>query len=509
MRDFSFFKYPASIEKRLRDLKTKSPSVWEKQGDAMALKLFQFASTTVPAYQAFLRNHGINPKRIRTIADFKTLPVTDKNSYLRAFPYEDLFPHRDIAVSTTIAATSGSTGEPFYFPRGEMQDAQYEYVAELFLKNQFEIDTKRTLAVIGFGLGIWIGGIFTYKIVNRIAARNKKLTLIPVGPNKELFLKSLKKFAPYYDQVILMGYPPFIKDIVDEAPLHGIRWRDYRIRILTATEVFSEDFREYLAAKASLQNSLTDVINIYGTVELGTMAHETALTTLIRKLACKDPRVFKSVFSDSSRLPTLAQYHPALVYFEQYHDEVIGSGFGSSLPLVRYRFLDRGEVLAFEEVIARLRSVGIDMLLEARKHRIANCVLKLPFVYVYERSDSTTTLFGINIYTEYLRAALEAKSIAKFVTGKLTMITKNDKDQNQFLEVNVEMKKGVRPSKAFTAAVQDAIVHVLLERSTEYHYLYHGTTKGHQTKLKPKIIAWSYGHALHFGGGGKQKWVKK
>lgn len=484
-------------------------SYWGGKVERMALSLFRHARHTVPAYQRFLKEHGVDGERIKTIADFKTLPVMDKTSYLRKYEYRDLFPNRDLSLVTTISATSGSTGEPFYFPRGEAQDAQYEYIAELFLKNQFGIDKKSTLGIIGFGLGIWIGGMFTYKVFNKIAAKGYRLSLLPVGPNKELFLKSLKKFGSLYDQVLIMGYPPFIKDIIDEARDHGIDWKDYNIKILTATEAFSEDFRDYLTAHAHIENPLTDIINIYGTVEFGTMAHETAITTLIRKIAVKNTQVFHEIFDSIHRLPTLAQYQPAFYYFEDVAGELLCTGFGSSMPLIRYRFPDRGGVIPYDTMIAKLKSAGVDILKEAERAKIDSTISKLPFVYVYERTDSSTNLFGIAIYAEYIRDALQDKSITRYLTGKFTMTTETDRAQNQFLEVNIELQKHISPKKKLADAIQKMITESLIKRSTEFGYLYRGSTTRYQQRLKPHIVLWSYEHSLHFKPGAKQKWVKR
>ena len=59
-------------------------------GRQVALSAFRLAAARVPAYRDFLRQHGVDPSRIRTVDDFLTLPVTDKDSYLRAYPIEDL-----------------------------------------------------------------------------------------------------------------------------------------------------------------------------------------------------------------------------------------------------------------------------------------------------------------------------------------------------------------------------------------------------------------------------------
>lgn len=510
MTNFSFYLPQKRIEKVIQDLRTQKATVWDKKGEKMALELFRLVTKEVPAYQKLLKKLGITPESIKKIKDFDRLPIIDKASYIKANDFVDLFPERNISDITTFSATSGSTGEPTFFPRGEKQDKYYEYMAEIFFRNQFEIQSKRTLGIIGFGLGIWIGGIFTYKILNKLGQKGYRLSLVPVGPNKELFLKSLQKFGRLFDQVILMGYPPFIKDIVDEAPVYGINWRDYKIKILMAAEGFSEEFREYLAQKAFLKNPLTDIVNIYGTVELGTMAHETALANLIRKISWSSPSIFREVFGcPPNRIPTLAQYHPYIVYFEEVKREVIGTGFSSGIPLIRYRFPDKGGVIPFEKMIQKLKSCNVDIFREAQRAKIKKTILKLPFVYVYERSDSAATLVGIIIYPEYIKAALEKRSLASHLTGKFTMITKTDECQNQFLEINIELKKGVKGSPSLARAIEEESMKTLTARSTEYNHLLGVGSEKEKERLRPRIVLWPAEHPVHFRPGTKQKWVKK
>ena len=62
-----------------------------------------------------------------------------------------------------ISSTSGSTGEPFYFPRNEQLDWEYSILAEMFLRNSSYNYKEPTLIIVGFGMGVWIRGLLTYK----------------------------------------------------------------------------------------------------------------------------------------------------------------------------------------------------------------------------------------------------------------------------------------------------------------------------------------------------------
>lgn len=503
MKPFKIFTLPKSIDGAIKKLKTEDPHKWENAGKKRVMELYQFVSQNVPAYQNLMKERGIRPKEIRDTETFKRLPVIDKDSYLRKYDYLDLFPNRDLSKATTFSATSGSTGEPFFFPREEAHDEQNEYTGSVFLKNQFEIDTKSTLAIISFGMGVWIGGILNYKYLNQMAKKGSKIAVAPVGTHVEIFLNTVKKFGKHYDQLLLIGYPPMIKDIIDRGKEYGISWKDYNIKIFTAAEGYSEKFRDYLVKKAHIKNPLTDIINIYGTVELGGMGNETAITTLIRKTAQKNKKVFKTIFPGATTMPTLIQYHPDIVYFEEVDGELVASAYGSSIPLLRYRFPDRGGVVSFNEMIKRFESLDIDILKEAKNAGIAEYILKLPFAYVYERSDGAVSLVGIDIYTQWIKDALYAEHVDEFITGKFRLFKREDKKLNSYLDIHIELKKDILGNGEIVKKIEKAIIDNLLKESTEFNHL-HATSP---TKAVLNVILVPYGSAPYFKTDAKHKWV--
>lgn len=505
MKKFSFFKIPKDLDEEIKKLKTKPASFWEKRGERSMLKLFDYTYRTVPAYKKFLKNNNVKASQIKSLKDFISLPILKKDNYLRKNDYNDLFSKKGgFADATTFSSTSGSSGEPFFFPRGREHDAKYEYMTDVFLKDQFDIDKKKTLAIMGFALGVWIGGIFTYKVLNKISEENKNLTVVPVGTNKDQFLDAIKKFGNLYDQIILMGYPPFIKDVLDESREYKINWRKHNVKILTAAEGYSENFRNYIAKKAVVDDKFNDIINMYGTVELGTMAHETAFSNLIRNIATKNKKVFNAIFPNATNIPTLAQYYPHMMHFEEVDGRIIASGFGSSIPLLRYDFSDMGGVIPFDEMIEKLKDAGIDILKEAKKYKIDKKILKLPFVWIYARSDLGVVFRGANIYADEIRVALLHKSISKFVTGRFTMMRKENKKIKQILEINVELKKDIKKTKEIKEKVLDTVIKELCKNNSEFNNEYTSTP----SKATPKIVLHKYEDKKYFGRKGKQRWVK-
>lgn len=176
-----------------------------------SIDLFQQAAKNIKGYKDFLAQSYVDPKDIKTPKDFIDVPVTNKDNYLRAYPFFDLVWEKDLQWPLLLCSTSGSTGEPYYFPRDDELSRQYSVLIEDYLK-QGQKKAGKTLVIIGFGMGVWIGGIITVRAFEIAGNRtNIPLSILPTGYNKPEIFKALKKLAPDFDQTILVGYPPFFQ----------------------------------------------------------------------------------------------------------------------------------------------------------------------------------------------------------------------------------------------------------------------------------------------------------
>lgn len=496
----------SNIPELLGQLKTQPENYWLKKGQEGALTLFHEMAERVPAYQDFLKKENIDHQKIKTYDDFQRLPTIDKENYLKQYPLDQLCWDGEFQKKHWVfSATSGSTGVPFYFPRQSEQDLQYALTAELYLLENFQIDKRSTLYIDGFAMGAWIGGLFTYSAIHSIAEKgNYPLSIITPGVNKSEILKAVKQLGGKYDQILIGGYPPMVKDLIDEGLAEGLEWSKYQLGFIFSAEAFSESFRDYIFRKTGLTNIYKDTLNHYGTVDLGTMAHETPLSILIRRLTVKHETLYSQVFSDAIKLPTLAQFFPELFFFEENEQNLICSA-RSGLPLVRYDLKDHGGVITLEEMGEKLLRNGIDIKKETKKEGIYESIWNLPFVYVYERSDLSVSLYGGNIYPETVRKAMQIAEFETALTGKFAMLVKNDEKQNSYLEINVELKPRAHDSSGLKKDLEQAIVGRLLKENSEYRVLHENMG----SKVLPKIQFWPYENHEYFNPAGKQKWVKK
>jgi phenylacetate-CoA ligase len=490
----------------LDSLSTKTSKEFSAIQEKHLLTVFKHALTTTKAYKKLLLASQINYKKIITIKDLEKVPPMTKKNYLRKYSWEELCQEKAFTKNPIVmTSTSGSTGDPFYFPRETSIDLQSSVYHEMFLRSS-KIDTKKSTLIIDcFGMGVWIGGLITYQAFKHISEKGIPLTIITPGINKHEIFQALRNIAPHFDQIIMCGYPPFMKDIIDQAPDHGISWKKYNLKIIFAAEGFSETFRDYIVKHLGIKNPYRDTMNIYGSADIGTMAEESPLSILVRRLALDNQGLYSKLFGQASRLPTLAQYIPEYVSFEEKNGTLYLTG-NNVLPLVRYEIGDSGAVFTYDRIKQLCKEEGIDIIKECKRVGIVDTVKELPFVCVYERSDFSTKLYGAIIYPEYIKKGLQKESLQKYITGKFTMYTRFNDKEDEYLEVNVELKHHVEESQTLRDEVTKAISQALIEESAEHK---NNSTLLSKGKIDPVVIFWPAEHETHFKPGGKHKWAKR
>jgi phenylacetate-CoA ligase len=431
--------------------------------EAYLLQLFHQTAATVPAYRAFLQSHAIDPASVQTIADFQQLPLTTKDNYLRQYPLPQLCRQGILTQCDMIAVSSGSTGQPGFWPRSLTDELQIATRFEQIFQDSFQADQRRTLAVICFALGTWVGGMYTANCCRHLATKGYPITVITPGNNKTEILRVIQSLVPEFDQVVLLGYPPFLKDVIDTGLAQGVDWRLYHVRLVMAGEVFSEEWRSLVGERLGSTNFCFDSASLYGTADAGVLGNETPLSICIRRWFADHPEAARALFGES-RLPTLVQYDPISRWFEVQDGTLLFSG-DNGVPLIRYHISDQGGMISYGDLLQFLSEWGFDPLqaLEGK-----GGIYPLPFVYVFGRSHFTVSYFGANLYPENVTVGLEQFPICNWVTGKFVMQVKDDADQNKFLAIAVELAPGQEANEDRQQAIADSILHHLRRLNSEF-----------------------------------------
>lgn len=429
----------------------------------IALRLFQDVAASVPAYQAFLAERGINPQNIQTLADFQNLPKINKENYISRYSLPQLCNNGKVGSCDMIASSSGSTGKPTFWPRFITDELQIATRFEQIFHDSFHADTKPSLAVICFTLGTWVGGMFTTNCCRHLAAKGYPITVITPGNNKTEILRIVQELGSIFEQVVLLGYPPFLKDVIDTGIANGMQWGQYHIKLVMAGEVFSEEWRNLVGERIGSENLYDDFASMYGTADAGVLGNETPLSICIRRFLAATPAAAKALFGES-RLPTLVQYDPCSRFFEVEDGNLLFSG-NNGVPLIRYSIFDQGGLITYTEMLEFLAEWGFNPITELENHR---GIHQLPFVYVFGRSNFTVSYFGANIYPENVTVGLEQPIIREWVTGKFVIQVKEDADKNRFLSVVVELAPGIENQEEKRLSITAAILAQLLRLNSEF-----------------------------------------
>ena len=465
---------------------------------AAVLDFFHGVAREVPAYRAFLRREGIEAEAVRTIDDFARLPQTTKQNYHQAFPLNELCRGGVLDSCDFVAVSSGSTGEPSIWPRFVSDEIGTAVRFEQVAADAMGAAGRRTLGVICFALGSWVGGMYTTAACRHLAAKGYPLTLVTPGSNRPEILRVVRVLAPAFDEVVLFGYPPFLKDVIDAGRADGLDWSRHSVRLVTAGEVFSEQWRNLVCERLGRGDPHLRTASMYGTADGGVLANETPLSIRIRQFLSESPEGARTLFGEA-RLPTLCQYDPLHRYFEARGDQLLFSGDGGA-PLVRYGILDRGGVVSFDDLLAFVGGHGVQPVRELAAAGIA--VRKQPFVFVFGRSNFAVSFYGANVYPENVSVALERPASAAHVTGKFVMQVVHDGDEDPALLVVVELAAGVSPGQELASDLAKSIRTELERVNSEF------LNYAPAERRTPRVTLLPLGHPDYFPAGVKHRYTR-
>lgn len=359
-----------------------------------ALRAARHARRRVPAYRDFLEAHGWRPEPGLPAAEqLRRLPETDKDGYIRRYRTEArCLDGRIPMAGTQIDESAGSSGTPYNWVRGPEELAATHREISYMIRYLFGRDL---IIINGFSMGAWATG------VNVGEALRRNGIVKNTGPDVDRILGTMAFFGPTYSYV-LTGYPPFLKHLVDEGERRGFPWWEYRAGAVVGGEGMSEGLR------AHLERTFRAVYSGYGASDLDVgVAAELPLTAWIRRTVAADPALQRALFGDDPRLPMLFQYNPLDYTVEvNARGELVVTVNKLSLlsPRIRYNVHDTGGVLSFDRMMAVLRESGVESppgLDDPRRP-----LFRLPFLYLFGRSDSTISYQGANIYPEDVEQGL-------------------------------------------------------------------------------------------------------
>ena len=390
----------------------------------------------------------MQPNSVESIGDFEQLPVTSKKDYIDRYSLDELCLDGKLDRAYTIERSSGHSGGSYYWLRLPEEDELFPSYLEHAFVQFYGMDKKSTLVLITLTLGTWTSGEKMAQALREVAATGKyALTVMAPGTNLEEILEITRDLGPLYDQMVIVGYPPFVKTVLDEGVRRGIDWPSIGVKIGLGGEGYSEPWREHVASMIGIDSriDLLAVSGGYGAADIGmTVGREYPVTVMIRKMCTDNPSLARALFQDSrgnhATLPSLLQYNPASCYIESVNHELAFSVL-TGIPLVRYNIRDAGGVITFDKMMAVLGEHGHDPVAELQAIGYgAEQVWKMPFFYVYGRSDGTVSIVGANVFPENVQSILADAHDSDVVTFKLKVETTSEFSQR--LVISLEHQAG-------------------------------------------------------------------
>ena len=374
-------------------LASAPPSLVAWVGRLQAIRAGDHAARKVPAYQAFLKSHGVASADM----DRLRLPPMDKGNYINVFRPEERCVNGVLPLTeTAIDESSGSTGTPYNWIRSMKERHVSHLVISHFTRYCF--GDEPWITINAFSMGAWATG------VNMGIALQRNSTVKNTGPDMDKIFNTLQFFGTGY-RYLVCGYPPFLKHLIDVARERRFPLEQYRLMALLGGEGNSEGLRDYLL------RYFRPVYSGYGAtdIEVG-LGGETSVSLAIRREARGNDRLRQAVFGSVTRLPMLFQYNPLahhIVVNELGELILTITRLNVLSPRIMYNIHDEGGVVTYTEMRRRLQIIGVrieDLVAKTGKRAI-----RLPFVWVYGRKDSTVSVMGANIYPEDVEQCLYAE----------------------------------------------------------------------------------------------------
>lgn len=472
----------ASFEKRLNKLSNLSPDFIDRMSEKRLLYAFHRAANRVPHYNKFLNSNNIDAKSIKTAQDlFKNVPPIDKKSYIQTSQnLSDLCVDGKLHEASLLCKSSGFSGNPCIWPRSYEEEEQGRKQSNSFFNYLLEFDKYKTLAINTFFQGAWIAGTSLNRTLN------KGVSLFVSGTKSEEAIEIIEKCRNEYDQIVIFGYPPFLKLLIDlgKSEKDDFWTKDStRFILIPSSEGFSEGWREYINRrlnKNDVKELNNHVYSTYGSSDLGIFGSaETPTTVKIRQAAYADQSIAEMLFGDTSKnLPMLFNYNPLQFHInlnDKSELEFSTLSPDTLVPLIKYNIHDMGGIIRYGAIENKLESAKISLKLD----------ISAPMFYLYGRASGEVRIAACMIYPENISDALFSdRVIAEQITGAFKIRTEENSQKNSEFILEIELRDNVTSSDELKSRYEEVIHNYFYKTKEEYAISMDNISKA----IKVKVI---------------------
>ncbi len=397
-------------------------------GERRVLRAFRRAVASVSAYRTILAAHDLNPEQIQSVKDFRSLcPTLNKDNTFGRFSLEELCVPGTLDELAGVLTSSGQGRTRLAFGLSTWRQARHAAdEIDLGLQYAFQVDQKKTLLINCLPMGVRFS--------------SNSVTIAETSVREDMAVALASEIGRFYEQIILVGDPLFLKLLTDYARDQGLDWGRYRTHLIIGEETFGENYRNYLAGQFQLNAddpSMGLIGSSMGIGELGlNLFYETPETIKLRRLAHANQDFFKALFGlepETAPLPMLFVYNPLRLYVETLEADEPGYGqltismadTQAALPLMRYQTGDVARLLSQEDIERACNQVGISFREK----------LTLPIMALKGR-DKDQLVDGTHV-GQYKDALYVHQDIALRLTGAFRLEYRADS-----LIVHIQLRRG-------------------------------------------------------------------
>ena len=392
---------------------------------ARAYSEFIKAKRRVPAYKSFLKAHNFSkPSFSGLLPNIHEIPEIDKENYIKKFSIDARCVGGKIPTKNIIIdESSGSSGTATNWVRGLKERKRNAKMIEFGMRT---LVGKEPLFVINaFALGPWATGV------------NVTMSCVPfsklksLGPEKEKIENTLKQFGKNHNYVI-MGYPPFLKYLVDTSE---IEWDKFNIAFIFGGESMSEGMRDYLFRKG-----IKKAYSSLGASDLElNISAENDFTISLRRLLRSNQSLQSKILKHTGALPMIFQYNPTdfLIESSETGELIVTIGRPDYIaPKIRYNIHDRGHTLSLKDLYSILKSLNISL------DKLAKPQTDLPLLLHYGRANMTVSFFGANISPTDVNEVIYSLPELSKIVNSYNLSIDEDKEGTKKLIISLEVQKG-------------------------------------------------------------------
>ncbi len=420
-------------------------------GKIRAYRQFTKAKNSVPAYNHFLQNKKFDVATLNSVNTIlESIPEIDKESYVKKYSIDERCVGGKIPTrGVLIDESSGSSGIPSNWARGEFERKTNKRMIELSLYGLLGNDPK--FIINAFALGPWATGI------NVTMSLTSSSILKSLGPDIPKIINTLKMFGTSREYVV-MGYPPFLKMLVDN---NEIDWKKYSISFIFGGEAMSEGMREYIQNKG-----IKKVYGSYGASDLElNLAGENDFTIKLRKLLSKNTALASDLLKCNGAIPMIFRFNPADFFMETNAEgELLVSICrpGYLAPKIKYNIHDLGHVVRIPELKKILAKHGMTI------EDIGTLDTDLPLVFHYGRSDMAVAYFGCKITPSEIEQTIFKIDWLSKITRTFSMDTYEDASHNKKLAFHIELCQGLNATDFNANQATQTIIEELSKTNQDF-----------------------------------------